>query len=756
MTADNEQKWNQISANIPMRSGKIPDLEEFDASFFGITKRQVKSLHPQTRKGLEVAYETVLDAGVNPVSLKGSRTGVYMGICFSDVVDTAQLRYNAIFGSRSMTANLISYYMDLKGPSICIDTACSSSAYALDQAYTALKCGLIDSAIVGGCNLIMDLTTSEDLAKLGALSMLSGSTPFDERASGYVRAESVSCIFLQRKMEANRIYGYVVHSKTNTDGHKTMGATYPSVDMQAELLSSLYEDLDGRVTVDDLGYFEAHGTSTKVGDPVEVEAIHRAITSKREKPLLIGSVKSNMGHSEGSAAITGMIKVLLALDNQRIPPNLNFLKVNPKLKAIVIGRLKVVVETENLPKQYASVSSFGIGGSNAHILFKAYEKGKTKNLRQGVSLIVWSGRSQNALNHFFDEIEKSGLDSEHVKLIHNIQEQNIPFFPYRGYALYMEGALLKRNIKLFNREKRPLVWVFSAMGAQWVSMGKDLMKIDIFKATIQRCHDILLPKNLNLIEILCSDNKNIFENNLNSFVGITSIQIALINLLKDIEVKPDFIIGHSMGELAAGYADGGLTEEQAILCSYYIGYITVRDRNVKGTMVAVDEGYKNIKDLLPSSISVACHNSSTSCTISGPEEDMETFLTKLKANKIFYMEVPCGNVAYHTKYTYHTAPEILKTIRQIIPNPKERSSKWLSTCNSDTKACSAEYFNNVLFTPCFFEEAFSKLPKDSLTLEIAPYGQLQSIIRNSMSDGIHLSLTNKYDGVGYLFSTLGE
>lgn len=389
MVDENGSKWNHTNNNIPKRTGKIPDIQRFDHTFFGITKRQAQSLHPQSRIALEVAYETILDAGINPQFLRGSRTGVYLGICFSD--EEQERKSNAIFGSRSMAANLISYCFDLKGPSVCIDTACSSSGYALDQAFTAFRCGQIDFAIVGGCNLILNPETSENLSKLGALSKTGLSTPFDERACGYTRAEAISCIFLQRNKDVNRIYGYLIYSKTNTDGHKTMGVTFPSVDMQTELLSGFYEDLQNKVSVDDLGYFEAHGSGTKVGDPVEIEAIDRAITSKGKEPLLIGSVKSNMGHSEGSSAISGIIKVLLTFSRGKIPPNLNFVKANHKLKAIVEGRLRVVDKIEDLTKPYAAVSSFGIGGSNFHVLLKAYEKKKINESQPETTLIIWSG-----------------------------------------------------------------------------------------------------------------------------------------------------------------------------------------------------------------------------------------------------------------------------------------------------------------------------------------------------------------------------
>ncbi|KAL5273382.1 hypothetical protein ACFFRR_000238 [Megaselia abdita] len=753
MTCENDLNWDKKYTNIPKNLGKIPDVEKFDASFFGLTSKRVQNLHPHTRKLLEVAYEAVLDAGINTETLKGSRTGVYIGMCFSDDYDFLTKK-NAVFGSRFMAANLISYYMDLKGPSVCFDTACSSSAYALDQAFTALKCGVIDSAIVGGCNLILQPNVSEDMGKLGALTKTI-SRVFDEEASGYIRSESVSCIFLQKAKDSKRIYGYLVHTKTNTGSNKILGVTYPSVEVQTDLLSSLYKDLDGQITVDDLGYFEAHGSSTKVGDPIEVEAIDRAITSKRKEPLLIGSIKSNMGHSEGSSALSGVIKALISLNNQKIPPNLNFRKPNPSLKAIVDGRLKVVVDTEPLQKPYIGVSSFGISGSNAHILLRGYEK--TKNdLSPQTSLVIWSGRSEEAVNHFFHEIEKRPLDRGHVKLLHNIQEKNIPSFLYRGYTLHNDGKFLKRNIACFNREKRPLVWIFNGMGTQWLSMGKYLMEIEVIKATIQRLHNILLPKNIDLIYILSSYKKDIFQNNLYSFVGITSIQIALVNCLRALELEPDFIVGYSMGEMVCAYADGLITEEQCILISYYIGFITRRDNREKCSMVAVNMGYTDIKTLLPNNIFVACRNTSNSCTISGPCQEMKLFLETLKAKRIFSSEVSCGPVAYHTKHIEHNASEILKLLKPLIPDLKPRTSKWLSTCTNNITHFCPEYIIYNLFNPVLFEETIPKLPKDSTTLEIGPNAQLLGFTRTMVPDGVHLSLTKKDGGIGHLFSTFGE
>lgn len=609
------------------------------------------------------------------------------------------------------------------------------------------------------------------LFRLGVLAADGFCRPFDKNASGYTRSEAINCMFLQRRRNANRVYATVVYSKTNCDGYKPEGITYPSGKLQEQLLSEFYNEVN--VSPCELGYLEAHSTGTVVGDPEECRAIDNVICSQRSEPLLVGSVKSNVGHSEAASGINSLIKACFAFENGKIPPNINFEEIKPEISALAEGRLVVVNDVMNLNKPYIGVNSFGFGGANAHALLKAFEKVKVNN---GVPeddiprLVTWAGRNEQSVNAILDAIEKRPLDAEFIALLHNIQNDEVSGLVFRGFGICSKNGqepakILTRDVQHFTGIKRPIVWVFSGMGSQWTEMGSSLMIIPQFRQSIERCHAALLPKGLDLINILTSNDSTIFDNILHSFVGIAAIQIGLVDTLRSLNLEPDYIIGHSVGELGCGYADGGFTPEQMILAAYYRGKVSLEIEKIKGSMAAVGIGYKKIVNLLPNTIEVACHNGPDSCTISGPAEDVAKFVAELKSKEIFAKEVPCSNIAYHSRYIAHMGPQLLKYLQQIIPKPKPRSSKWLSSSVPKSEwdqpgrnLCSAEYHTNNLLSSVLFEETFALLPNNSLTIEIAPHGLLQAILKRSMPGGIHIPLTqrgNKNNGLFFL-TALGK
>ncbi|EDW67835.2 fatty acid synthase [Drosophila virilis] len=770
MVDDDERRWRHFNPEIPKRSGKISNLEKFDATFFGVHFKQAHTMDPQTRILIETAYEAVIDAGINPKSLRGTKTGVYVGSCISESEKTwfYEKVSSGGFGitgcSRAMLANRISYSLGLEGPSFLLDTACSSSMYALDNAFSALRNGEIDAAIIGGSNLLLHPFVTLQFARLGVLAPDGFCRPFDKDASGYTRSETINCMFLQRKRDAKRVYASVIYSKTNCDGYKPEGITYPSGKVQEKLLLEFYQEID--VTPNDLGYLEAHSTGTVVGDPEECKAIDNVLCSQRNEPLLVGSVKSNVGHSEAASGICSLVKACLAFETGVIPPNINFTEVKPSITALSEGRLIVVKDCTILPKPYIGINSFGFGGANAHAILKAYPKTKVNfglpedNLPR---LLTWAGRTEDAVNEIFNAIEKKPLDAEFIGLLQHIQEEDVSGMVFRGYGIFANNGVeptkaLVKDVQHYTGLKRPIVWVFSGMGSQWNEMGSSLMVIPRFRESIEACHKTLAKKGLDLIDILTSSDPAIYENILHSFVGIAAVQIGLTDVLRSLNLEPDYIIGHSVGELGCAYADGGLTAEQMILASYYRGRVSVDSDKIRGAMAAVGIGYKSIKNMLPESIEVACHNGADSCTISGPIDDVTRFVAELKSKGIFAKEVPCSNIAYHSRYIASMGPPLFKYMKETIPYPKPRSEKWLSTSapksdweHPERKLCSAEYHTNNLLNSVLFEETFALLPKNALTIEIAPHGLLGAILKRSMPNGIHIPLTHRGNKNNALF-----
>ncbi|XP_053693616.1 fatty acid synthase [Sabethes cyaneus] len=776
MVDDQETRWRHSNVEIPRRMGKINNLEKFDATFFGVHFKQAHTMDPQCRILVEHAYEAVIDAGVNPKTLRGSRTGVFVGACFAESEKT--WFYEKIssggFGitgcSRAMMANRISYTMGLNGPSFLLDTACSSSMYALDCAFNSIRNGECDAAIVGGSNLLLHPYVTLQFARLGVLASDGYCRPFDKDASGYTRSEAIAVVYLQKAKDAKRVYANFVYSKTNCDGFKEEGITYPSGLMQRRLLAEFYQEI--KIDPSTVNYVEAHSTGTVVGDPEECAGLDKIFCTGRKKPLPVGSVKSNIGHSESTSGICSVTKSVLAFENKLIPPNINFTEIRRDIPSLVEGRLHVVSEVMPLDGPLIAINSFGFGGANAHALLKGNAKDKVNhgipedNLPR---LITWSGRTEEAIDVVLTDMSNRHLDAEYVALVHNVQSESIPGNVFRGYGVYAkngtENALcLGRDCQHYTGLKRPLVWVFSGMGSQWTEMGSSLIDIPIFRSSIERSHKVLEKRGLNLMEILTSKECK-YENILHSFVGIAAVQIGIVDVLRSLDIEPDYVIGHSVGELGCAYADGCFTAEQMILSAYSRGMASLETKTVFGSMAAVGLGYRKIRTMLPSGIEVACHNGPDSCTISGPKENVEAFVKELTGKGIFAKEVPCSNIPYHSKYIAEMGPRLLARLNEVIPEPKKRSAKWLSSSvpkirwdQTESQYSSAHYHTNNLLSSVLFEETSALLPNNAMTIEIAPHGLLQAILKKSMPNAVHIGLTKRgnKDNVQYLFNALGK
>ena len=580
--------------------------------------------------------------------------------------------------------------------------------------------------------------------------------PFDKDACGYSRSEGFCVLYLQKVKDAKRVYANLMYSKTNCDGNKVEGITYPSGKIQRQLLKEFYEDIN--VDPSTVAYVEAHSTGTVVGDPEECNAIDKTFCHGRSKPLPVGSVKSNMGHAEPASGVCSIAKVILTFENQMIPPNINFKTPKPGIPALVEERLKVVENPQPLEGSLISINSFGFGGANAHALFKANLKEKVNNGAPTDSLprlVTWCGRTEEAVNAILDNIVNRPLDAEYIGLLQNSQLDSVPANVFRGYGVFAhkpsENAVcLSRSAQHYNGQKRPIVWVFSGMGSQWTQMGLALMKIPLFRTSIENCHNILSSKGLNLKEIITSVDKTTYDNILHSFVGIAAIQIALVDILKTLGMEPDLIMGHSVGELGCAYADGCFTAEEMILSAYSRGMASLETKIIQGSMAAIGVGYKTLRSMTTPGIEIACHNSDESCTISGPARKVSEFVKELKSQGIFAKEVPCSNIPYHSSYISEMGPNLLGRLTEVIKSPKKRSAKWLSSSvpkqNWDQESCqysSAHYHTNNLLSPVLFEETSALLPKDALTIEIAPHGLLQAIIKKSMPNAIHIGLTQR-------------
>ncbi|KAL8612596.1 hypothetical protein ACOMHN_006582 [Nucella lapillus] len=374
MVTEDDRRWPPGFRSLPRRNGKLKDLSRFDAAFFGVNPRQADAMDPQLRLLLETTYESIVDAGMDPMSIRGTKTGVFIGSMGSEAMEAWSADPDHLSGytltgcALSMLANRLSFSFDFKGPSCVLDTACSSSLLALHHALHSIRNGHCDAAIVGGSGLLLKPSTSLQFLQLGMLSPDGKCKSFDASGDGYCRSETVGTVFLQKASDAKRVYATVVHTGTNADGHKEQGITFPSGEVQKELLLQVYQEAG--VSPSSVTYLEAHGTGTKAGDPQEVNTIADVFCEDRQGPLLIGSTKSNMGHPETAAGIAALSKVVVAMEAGVIPPNLHYHTPNPDVPALHDGRLAVVTHSQPWTGGYVGVNSFGFGGTNVHALLK--------------------------------------------------------------------------------------------------------------------------------------------------------------------------------------------------------------------------------------------------------------------------------------------------------------------------------------------------------------------------------------------------
>ncbi|XP_031618486.1 fatty acid synthase-like [Contarinia nasturtii] len=758
MVNDEPRRWPHDLYDLPNRMGKVKDddLQCFDYQFFNVSEKMAVHMDPQMRILLEATHEAIIDAGFNPQELRGSRTGVYIGGGHSDtkeywLADTDRATGYALIGChRSMFANRISYSFDFKGPSYVCDTACSSSSFALAQAFFDLKEGRCDSAIVAGTVLHMNPRISLQFKRFGLLNVEGKCKAFDESGNGYVRSEGVVVIFLQKQSQARRVYATVLNIHTNTDGFKEQGITFPIGDMQNRMMRETYDEIG--LHPHDVVYVEAHGTGTKVGDPEEVNSITDFFCKDRKTPLLIGSVKSNMGHSEPASGVCSIAKVLLAMEAGVIPGNLHYNSPNPELYGIIDGRVKVVDRNTPWSGGIIGLNSFGFGGSNAHIILRSNQKQKSIAPCDTIPrLAVLSGRTSDAVDLLLDEMDKNKNDDEFIGLVNKIHSKNIPLHYSRGYAVVGGDMTTVREVNEIVDSRRPIWYIYSGIGSQWAGMANDLMHLEVFRNTINRCANALRPEGVDLVKILTESDESTFDNIVNTFVSITVIQVALTDVLTDLGIIPNGIIGHSVGELGCAYGDGCFTPEQAVLTAYWRGRSILESDLKKGMMAAIGLTWEQTKARAPVNIVAACHNCNDNVTISGTQESITKFVEELKNEGVFAKAVNSSGYAFHSKYIADAGPTFRKSLEHIIPNPKPRTSRWLSTSIPEDKwntpiahQSSPAYHVNNMLSPVLFHEAIKRIPKNAICIEIAPTGLLQAILRRSMgSESINLSLIKR-------------
>lgn len=594
-------RWSEYSADPVMSEkiaqhntdgGYIEDVASFDAEFFGLSPLEAANMDPQQRILLELVWHALENAGLPANELRGTHTGVYMGSTNNDygmliTADPTEMHPYALTGNSSaVVANRISYVLDFRGPSINVDTACSSSLVAVDHAIKDLRTGAADIALAGGVNILAAPHASTAFSELGVTSPTSAIHAFSDDADGIVRADAAGVLVLKRLEDAEAdgddIRAVLKGSAVNSDGHSN-GLTAPNPEAQEDVLRRAYADAG--VAPQDVDYVEAHGTGTILGDPIEASALGRVLGAGRgvESPVLLGSAKTNIGHSESAAGVVGLIKVIEAMRHDIIPANTNYAGPNRYID-FVAERLEVVEDPREWPeysgKKVAGVSGFGFGGTNAHVVLTDYQGTPRLNEPQlstdmvalPVSGLLPSRRARAAgLLADFLEAEQPDL----VDVARTVARRNHS----RSRAVVMassteeaikrlrqvaEGKVSIGIAAADSPQVQGPVFVYSGFGSQHRKMAKDMIALSpLFSARLKELDTIVdFESGWSILDIVEDDSQTYDTET--AQVAITAIQIALTDLLASFGVRPAGVMGMSMGEIAAAYAAGGISARDAM------------------------------------------------------------------------------------------------------------------------------------------------------------------------------------------------
>ncbi|WP_370476577.1 SDR family NAD(P)-dependent oxidoreductase [Tamlana flava] len=761
--------------------GFMDDIDQFDPFFFGISPKEAKDMDPQQRLLMELSFETLDDAGLTKDEIADTRTGVFIGISvneYSKFQLDDPLRISNLSGTGSalsIAANRISYYYNLRGPSMAIDTACSSSLAACHIACHSIRSGESKMALVGGANLILSPAHSIAFTKAGVLAPDGKCKTFDASANGYVRGEGVGLVLLKSLTEAladgNKVYAVIRGSAMNQDG-RTNGLMAPNQISQELMLKEAYKN--ARVHPSEVQYIEAHGTGTLLGDSIEATAIGNVIGKEHSNgKCQIGSVKTNIGHLEAAAGIAGLIKVVLSIQNRSIPPSLNFQNPNPHVDFDNLN-LSVNDELGTWPDSSkpltAGVSSFGFGGSNVHLVVTEFnpsiKKESKRDLSSGgkIHVLPISAKDEHSLNSLVNNmldliISDSDFPLKEICLAACKRRSS------SNHRLIAMGSshdeMVDRLRDYLNEEPHfnmqegltpdqlpKIVFVFSGQGGHWLGMGRELIELEpLFYESIKQVSFIIQEfYGWSVLDVLLDDTTKGVVNQIDRIQpAIFAIQVALVDLLKSLGIEPDAVVGHSMGEVAAAHISGILSLEEAvkIVCTRSEMLTKLEE---KGCMMITEltpeqaakclEGYEN-------AISVAAVNGPNSTVLSGDPYKMQEIMEKLEQKNLFCKLVKV-NVASHSPQIDILKDDMIGALKEIRPQPPVIPiySSVTGSEGSDLQFDSDYWFFN-LRAPVLFYDTIDLLIKDehSVFIEIGPHPVLLGSIQQSANQsGAEISL----------------
>jgi acyl transferase domain-containing protein/acyl-CoA synthetase (AMP-forming)/AMP-acid ligase II/NAD(P)-dependent dehydrogenase (short-subunit alcohol dehydrogenase family)/acyl carrier protein len=766
--------------------GFVDAVDEFDANFFGISSREMQSMDPQQRLLLQETWHALEDAGIPPDSLAGSNSGVFVGITHVDyrLLLSEQKTIDAYYGTGNVlciAANRISYLLDVHGPSYIVDTACSSSFAALHQARISLlskECGV---AIVGGVNLLLspDMTLATSQAHM--LSPDGRCKTFDASADGYVRSEGCAVFILKRHSDAvrdnDRILALISGSAVNQDG-KSNGLTAPNGQAQQAVMTQALESAG--VLPEHISYVEAHGTGTSLGDPIEIGAIKQVYGAqgKAAAPLWIGSVKTNVGHLEAAAGMAGLMKVVLAMQHEKIPRHLHLQQLNP-LISFDGTRCAIPASPQTWPREgqprFAAVSSFGFGGTNTHVI--VCEAPAPATLQRHIEdpskwhMLTLTAKSDGSLRRlakrYVDFLQLAADSSTgntfaeicraaQVHRTHYIHRIGVLSHSRQDAAAQLQSYLLgdePRDVMsgaAAYPPHRKLAFLFTGQGSQYANMGRHLFHTHAnFRQTLQRCDAILQPLiGKSLLAILHGTDETEADLTQTCYAqpALFALEYALASVWQSCGVQPAYLIGHSLGEFVAACIAGVFSLESGLKLVAHRGRL-MQTQTDPGVMVAVRAAEPLLAQLLEefrhcnrNRMAVAAYNSPQDIVLAGDETALKPLIDKCAAlgAKITPLQV---TRAFHSPLMAGMLVEFERIANDIAYHPPRIPvvSNITGQCVGAEIAC-ADYWVRHVMAPVQFAAGVKTLAAHGCGtfIEIGPHPVLTALGQQAIADGLWL------------------
>jgi len=764
----------QIPGKMYTREGAFltDDIWSFDADYFGISPIEAERLDPQQRLLLKVAVETLESAHITKKQLRNTRTGVYVGSFtfdnFVDMYSTEEKIRNITqqthtCGVVTMLSARLSYYFGLTGACLSLDTACSSSLVAFHLACQALKAGEIEQALVAGVNVMFRPEFAITMCYGGFLAKDGRCKTFDASADGYGRGEGAGVLMLKPYARAladgNEIYAIVAGTGCNQDG-RTNGITVPNQQAQLELMRAVSRRSGVNPAL--IGYAEAHGTGTLVGDPKEAASLGQFLLSGRDgdRPYYVGSVKTNIGHQEAGAGVAALIKTALSLKHAKIAPNLHFNRPNPEIDFDGL-RLRVPTETLDLEADYACVNSFGFGGTNAHaILRKPFVAAPSCSVvslgLERPTMLPLSARTEGALkaraSQFAALLEHSSLedllhttcshrDHENVRASLVVNSKVDAIEKLRAFADGQSGSDVRQERIHLDSEKE-LVFLYTGMGPQSWGMGSKLMRAEpVFAQAIQRMDETFrtlcdwsLTRLFSEPEAFGAAAGQAMNEPRYAQPANLALQLALTEVWAARGLRPTCVIGHSVGEIAAACVAGSLSTKDALTLAYHRGQLHQQLAG-RGGMLAVGASLEQVSELIRGKrVSVAALNSAQSLTLAGDDSDLRAVARALDEKGVFCKRLQV-TVPYHSVLMEETREDFFDLLLDIRPStPKLRlcstvSGQWVTGAEQGTDYWWRNSRESVRFLPAvqlLLREGYRDF------VEIGPHPVLRGAVQEIM------------------------